>query len=53
MQQLAEWYESGELSGGVPIDSTFVLATNASAWSAMARQKSRRAVGKIVVKFPD
>ena len=43
----------GELSGGVPIDSTFVLATNASAWSAMARQKSRRAVGKIVVKFPD
>ena len=22
-------------------------------WSAMARQKSRRAVGKIVVKFPD
>ena len=53
MQQLAQWYESGELSGGVPIDSTFVLATNASAWSAMARQKSRRAVGKIVVKFPD
>ena len=53
MQQLAKWYETGELSGGVPIDSTFVLATNASAWSAMARQKSRRAVGKIVVKFPD
>ena len=23
---------TGELSGGVPIDSTFVLATNASAW---------------------
>ena len=57
MQRLTRWYDEGklgqgQLGGGVPVDSTFVLESDERAWAAMARQKSRRATGKIVVSFP-
>ena len=52
MQRLTRWYDEGKLRGGVPVDSTFVLHSDERAHAAMARQKSRRAVGKIVVSFP-
>jgi hypothetical protein len=47
MAQLAKWYDDGDVSHA-PLDSTYAVDSNESLWKAMARMKSRRAVGKII-----
>jgi len=51
MHHLNSFFESGQIPN-VPIDSTFdVLSSDSAIGEAMLRQKSRRAIGKIILKF--
>jgi hypothetical protein len=47
MAQLVQWYDADQVTHA-PVDSTYAVDSDESLWKAMAKMKSRRAVGKII-----